>query len=141
MRMKRPGVGLGLIVIRSSYFVLLGKRKNTHGQGTWCFPGGHLEKNESFDECVLRELREECGKNLKIKLLDSYPIAATNDVFEKEKKHYVTLYMRSEYVSGEAEVMEPDKCDGWNWFKWYEMPRNLFLPIKNLKRQGYDPVK
>ena len=139
--MKRPGVGVGIIVTRKDYLVLLGKRKNAHGAGTWCFPGGHLEKNESLDACVLRELNEECGEDLKIKFLHDYPVAATNDIFERERKHYATLYMRTEHVSGEAKVMEPDKCYEWKWFTWYNMPKKLFLPIKNLKKQGYNPFR
>lgn len=62
---KRPKVGLSVIIRRKSK-VLLGKRKNSHGAGTWCFPGGHLEYKES-----LRELKEETGdievENLKFK--------------------------------------------------------------------------
>ncbi len=43
---KRPLVGIAVLVINDNR-VLLGKRKNAHGSGTWAFPGGHLEFNES----------------------------------------------------------------------------------------------
>jgi 8-oxo-dGTP diphosphatase len=39
---KRPKVGVGIIVLQEGK-VLLGKRKNSHGEGTWAFGGGHLE--------------------------------------------------------------------------------------------------
>lgn len=46
MMMQRPGVGVGVIVVKEDKVLLL-QRKNTHGEGSWCFPGGHLELNET----------------------------------------------------------------------------------------------
>lgn len=38
---NRPKVGLGVFIMKDGK-VLLGKRKNAHGDDDWCFPGGHL---------------------------------------------------------------------------------------------------
>ena len=38
----RSKVGIGVIVLKDGK-VLLGKRKNAHGEGSWSFGGGHLE--------------------------------------------------------------------------------------------------
>ena len=134
--MKRPWVGVGVVVIKGNK-VLLGKRKNAHGEGSWCFPGGHLEFNESVEECAVREVREEIG--IEIKNLRLGPF--TNDVFEKEGKHYVTLFVIAEYASGKAKVMEPEKCEKWAWFEWNRLPEPLFLPIQNLLKQGFNPFE
>ena len=134
--MKRPWVGVGVIVIKGNK-VLLGKRKNAHGEGSWCFPGGHLEFNESVEECAVREVREETG--IEIKNLRLGPF--TNDVFKKERKHYVTLFVIAEYASGKAKVMEPEKCEKWAWFEWNRLPEPLFLPIQNLLKQGFNPFE
>ena len=61
---KFPKVGVGTI-IKSKDKVLLLKRKNAHGDGTWAFIGGHLEFNESPEECARREVLEEI--NIRIK--------------------------------------------------------------------------
>jgi 8-oxo-dGTP diphosphatase len=45
---KRPLIGVSVIIIKDNQ-VLLGKRKNSHGSGTWAFPGGHLEFNETIE--------------------------------------------------------------------------------------------
>ncbi len=83
---NRPKVGLG-VCIRKDGKVLLGKRKNTHGEGDWCFPGGHLEFNETWEDCAIRETKEETG----IKIKNIRLATATNDIFKKEGKHYITM--------------------------------------------------
>ena len=65
----------------------------------------------------------------------------TNDVFEKEGKHYITLFVVSEYDSGEVQGLEPEKCEKWEWFNWEELPRPLFVPVENLLKQGFNPFK
>ncbi len=133
---NRPKIGVGVIVIKGNK-VLLGKRKNVHGEGTWCFPGGHLEFGEKIEECARREVEEETG--IRIKNLRIGPF--TNDIFREEGKHYVTLYVISDYDSGEVRVKEPEKCERWEWFEWDKLPSPLFLPIQNLLKQGYNPFK
>jgi len=63
----KPSVGVGVIVVRAES-LLLGKRKNSHGEGEWSFAGGHLEFGETVEECARRELEEETG--LKFRPLD-----------------------------------------------------------------------
>jgi 8-oxo-dGTP diphosphatase len=130
----RPHIGVGVIVRRGTK-VLLGLRKNAHGRGSWSFPGGHLEFGEQVDVCADREVREETGA--RISVIRSGPF--TNDIFAEERRHYVTLFIIADYVSGEIEAREPDKCAGWEWFEWNGLPRPLFLPIENLLKTGFDP--
>ncbi len=136
MSMKEgPNVGVGVVVIKDNK-VLLGKRKNAHGQGSWSFPGGHLEFNEELEDCARREVREETGLQIKNIRLGTF----TNDIFRDEGKHYVTLFMVADWDSGEPEVMEPEKCEEWGWFEWSKMSKPLFLPIQNLLKQKYNPA-
>jgi 8-oxo-dGTP diphosphatase len=83
-----PKVGVAVIVIKDSK-ILLGRRVNSHGSGTWQFPGGHLEFEESIEDCAKRELFEET--NLKIRNIRFGPY--TNDIFNEEQKHYITLFV------------------------------------------------
>ena len=36
------------------------------GEGTWCFPKGHIESGESPQAAAAREIREECGLDVEI---------------------------------------------------------------------------
>ena len=131
---NRPKVGVGVVVIKDGR-VLLGKRKNAHGEGDWCFPGGHLEFNEELEECAKREVMEETG----VKIKNIKKGTFTNDMFKKEGKHYITLYVISEHDEGEAKVMEPNRCEKWDWFEWGNLPEPLFLPLKNALKEGFNP--
>jgi 8-oxo-dGTP diphosphatase len=135
MEENRPKVGVAVCIINNNK-ILLGNRINYHGNNTWAFPGGHLEFSESFEECSIREVKEETSIDIKnIRFL-----SITNDVFKKEKKHYITIFMVADYFSGEVKIMEPNKCREWKWFNWNNLPQPLFLPIKNLIKQKINPL-
>ena len=130
---RSVGIGVGVLVVREGK-VLLGRRRGSHGAGTWSAPGGKLDYGESIEHCARRELAEETGLELGPAELGPY----TNDVFT-DGPHYVTALVIARGAMGEPRVMEPDKCEGWAWFAWDQLPAPLFLPLANAKRMGFDP--
>ena len=135
MKNDYPRVGVGVIVMRNG-LVLLGERIGAHGAGTWALPGGHLEFGESVEQCARREVWEETG----LELQQVSPGPYTNDLFATEGKHYVTLFVVSQSVTGESVLKEPTKCARWDWFRWSELPTPLFQPLDTLRRTRYAPV-
>jgi 8-oxo-dGTP diphosphatase len=133
--MSEPRVGVGVLVWHDGK-VLLGRRRGAHGAESFSFPGGHLGFGESWQACAEREVREETGLEL-----DAVGFAGvTNDLFADEGKHNVTIFMQARARSGAPELKEPDKCAGWAWYAWSELPSPLFLPIRNLLAGGYSPT-
>lgn len=129
---SKPQIGVG-VLIRENGRILLGKRKGSHGAGTWSPPGGHLEYAESFEACAHREALEETG--LSIGKLQLGPVA--NNVFEAEHKHYVTIFVLATPVGGVLSNLEPDRCEGWAWFSWDQLPQPLFAPLASILEQGF----
>lgn len=123
-------VGVGVIICRDNS-VLLGERIGSHGANTWGLPGGHLDFGEEIETCARREVMEETG--LGIQAVNKF--AFTNDVFETENKHYVTLFVTAECNSGVPEIKEPNKCKQWKWFDLANLPDPLFLPFANLLKE------
>lgn len=115
--------------------VLLGKRKGSHGAGTWAPPGGHLEFGETFEECAIRETLEETQYILP----PSAPAAlVTNCLYPDEDKHYVTVGMRFAIDDDTTPVIvntEPEKCEGWQWFAWTDLPEDLFPSFVRIRDQ------
>ncbi len=122
-----PRVGIGVFIIRNGTF-LMGHRKGSHGSGTWSIPGGHMEFGESFAQTAAREVMEETGL-----LIGNIRFGAvTNDVFEDENKHYVTVWVLSDALTGEPSITEPDKFVDQEWIDIDHLPEPLFLPWHTL---------
>ncbi len=123
----RPQVGVGVIVTKGNQ-VLLTRRSGSHGDGIWSVPGGHLEYGESPEACAIREVKEEVG----VTIMNLAFRAITNDLFEAERKHYVTIWMEGNYVSGEPGIQAPNELSDVGWFSWDALPEPLFLPFQHL---------
>jgi 8-oxo-dGTP diphosphatase len=127
----RPLIGVGVLVWREKK-LLLGERITENQSNCWQFPGGCLESGESVIECAQREVLEETS--LRVKGLRHF--AFTDKAFDAGKHEYITLLVSCEYSSGEAEALEADKCAGWQWFDYRELPTPLFEPITNFISQA-----
>jgi 8-oxo-dGTP diphosphatase len=137
MKENNVKVGIGVFVFRDGKF-LMQHRHGAHGAGTWAPPGGHLEFGESFEEVARREVREETSLEIKNIRFG----AVTNDYFTKENKHYVTVWMLSDWKSGETRIMEPEKCLEQRWCTFSDVPSPLFLSWKRLMESEFiDKIK
>ena len=117
-------VGVGVMVMKDGK-ILFGKRKGSHGEDEYGFPGGHLEYMESFSDCAKREIKEECGievENLRFLFL--------LNLKEYSPKHYVHIGLLADWKSGIPQVLEPNKCEGWVWRSIDDLPSPLFEACK-----------
>ena len=46
--------------------ILIAKRKDGNIKGKWEFPGGKVEENETFEDCLKREIKEELDMEIEI---------------------------------------------------------------------------
>ena len=86
----RPKVGIGVLIFNDTKQLLLVQRKGSLGEGDYAPPGGHLEFGESFEECAIREAKEETG----IVVVNPRFFSITNDIFVDINKHYISIFMQ-----------------------------------------------
>lgn len=98
-------VSAGLI-FRQGQLLITRRRTGDHLGGLWEFPGGKREPNESFEDCLVRELREELG-------VETRPGELLEDITHHYPDKSVRLrFYRCELVRGEP---RPIGCDAVQW--------------------------
>lgn len=101
------------------------------------FPGGGLENNESFGECLKREVKEECGFNLKNIEPSGYLMHYKND-----KPIHLSLFFTAKKGNRKYKVhlTEKEKKDGLR-LGWYKLEDVFQLYTKqyinNIEREEY----
>jgi 8-oxo-dGTP diphosphatase len=111
-------IGVNVIVLKENR-LLLGKRINVHGAGTWGLPGGHLETGEAMVGAAARELMEETG-------LQAERYEFSNIFNDRNGKlHYVQVGFIAHGVTGEIVLKEPDRCEAWEWFELNDLPKEI----------------
>ena len=117
------------------------------GHGKLALPGGHLELNETWEECAVREIKEET--NLDIEDIQFAHVTNDRCIDGNINKHYITIFVSGNVKDSSAPLtnMEPHKCAGWEWTPWqsivdmYRTDRSrLFDPLRNFIADGKSAV-
>ena len=96
-----------------SYLLLLrNKKKNDINEGKWIGIGGHVEPNETIDQCAIRETKEETG-------LDVHSLSCCGEVLFIDENLKMMMYIY-EITDFSGELIECNEGD----LKW--------IPIKDI---------
>ena len=126
--MEQVRVGIG-VIIKNENKILVGKRTNSHAP-FWSIPGGHIEPGETFEQTAIREIKEET--NLEISKPKVICITNNLETFAQCGKHYISIILLAQEMVGELKLMEPEKCEEWQWID----PENLPMPHFDASRNG-----
>lgn len=128
----RPLVGVGVVIRNNGRYLLL-KRHNSHGAGTWSPPGGHLEFDETPEQCAIRETMEETSLIVE----EVAYLGITDDHFREENKHYITIWMEGIRFTGTAKINSYREICDIGWYPSGRLPTPLFLPFYKFVNQNY----
>jgi len=124
---SRPYLAANAVItkdIDGKKYILLGKRKNIAGAGFYYVPGGHIKMNEKIGDALIREVKEECRLDVKMG-----KIVWVEENFEL--LHHVNLYYQVHLIdkNQEPKNLEPNKCEGWQWFPVSNPPKPLWVTL------------
>lgn len=120
--MKSIEVSAGM-VFRDGKLLITQRHQGAHLGGLWEFPGGKREANETFEECLVRELREELGIEVEVgemveSLTHSYP-----------EKTVSLKFFRCRWKKNEP---QPIECHDLKWVTAEEL-RNYEFPAADAR--------
>lgn len=109
-------VAAGLI-FRKGLLLIAQRRKGDHLGGLWEFPGGKRESDETIEECLRRELREEL--DVGVEILDLIETI----VHEYPEKRVHLRFFRCRLIDSEPRAVA---CADLRWVRRDELFRHDF---------------
>ncbi len=120
------------LIVRGGRLLIARRPEGRHMAGRWEFPGGKLEKGESPEDAVEREIREELGLDVRAGRI--YQAIA----YSYPEKDVLLLFYAAAVVSGEPRPIEEAEI---RWVTVAELDGYAFAPVdemlvQRLKRDG-----
>ena len=116
-----------MIVISDDQKILLVR----HRKGNrlyWVLPGGRLEYGETFQECAVRELKEETGLDIQIEKF----LFLSEAIAPDRSRHIVNIYLKGKITGGVMRVGNEPVLAGVDFLPLEDLGRlTLFPPIGN----------
>jgi len=113
------------LVLRDEDKILLLKRQNTgYMDGYYSLVAGHVEENESVQQAIAREAKEEAKiiieeDDLEVLLVQHYV-----------KDNYMGIFLSPKKYTGTITNMEPDKCTELAFYSINDLPDNMIPEVK-----------
>lgn len=97
----KPNVRVTAIIFYNGKLVVV-RHQRSNGENYYLLPGGGLEHAESIEECVVREVKEETGLDVKVDHLAYYKTIYTDN------DDTLDLVFKCEVIGGKLENIDPD---------------------------------
>ena len=100
------------LIFHDDKLLITRRHADSHLGGLWEFPGGKREANETFEECLVREIREELGMEI-----------AVGELFEEVTQAYETKSVHLKFFTCKWTRGEPRElgCAAFKWIRKSEL--------------------
>jgi mutator protein MutT len=105
------------LIFRDGRLLVTQRKTGSHLGGLWEFPGGKREPGETFEECLVREIREELGIEISVGNL-------LEEIFHDYPEKTVHLkFFACKISSGEPQPLD---CAACKWIAQSELDDHEF---------------
>ncbi|MEU9456684.1 NUDIX domain-containing protein [Streptomyces sp. NPDC048277] len=131
----RNVIGVHLYLEDDHGRVLLGQchPSSPYAGGMWHFLAGHCER-ESAIQCLIREAFEEAGLVIDQRDVTHAHTMHLRDAPDAEPRMQIVFRVRT--WQGTPQVLEPDKCQQWQWWQ----PQTLPEPVVPYTRHAIEKI-
>ncbi|HOX59824.1 MAG TPA: 8-oxo-dGTP diphosphatase MutT [Candidatus Paceibacterota bacterium] len=105
------------LVFRGGKLLITQRHAEAHLGGLWEFPGGKREAEETFEDCLMRELREELGIEVAVEEL----VESITHAYPDKTVHL--RFFRCRWVKHEP---QPLGCPAFKWVRAAELNEYAF---------------
>lgn len=119
-QLLKPHKKIGIGIVRDEGGKILIDRRRDGGEmgGFWEFPGGKIEPDETTEDCIKREIKEELGIEVLVK-------ECLTTIEYQYPEFQVTLVVHyCQYLKGIPQAIE---CEEFRWVDLGELDRYVFL--------------
>ena len=109
---SRPVVAVGAIVVKAGK-VLLVRRRREPSRGLWSLPGGAVRRGEGLREAVAREVREECGIDVRVEEVVEVMDRIYADRRGRVRYHYVIIDFLASWRKGRLQAASDISGASW----------------------------
>lgn len=122
-------ISAGIIINKNKILITQRKRNSYYGL-KWEFPGGKKESNESIEECLIREIKEELGITI-----HNYSLFHTErhkypDGFEFEIFFYLISNYSGEIINNVFEKIEWSPIEDLENYDFLEADKKILQLLK-----------
>ncbi|MGA2179038.1 MAG: 8-oxo-dGTP diphosphatase MutT [Verrucomicrobiota bacterium] len=117
------------LIFHDGKLLITRRHSEAHLGGLWEFPGGKREPDETFEQCLVREIREELGVEISV-----------GKLFESVTHAYPEKTVRLKFFVCRLERGEPQMlgCAAFKWISAAELD-NYQFPAADTKLLGKLP--
>lgn len=126
---NKVNLSVHLLLLNKDNILMLRRYNTGYEDGNYSLVAGHVEKNETVTEAIIRESYEEGG--IKIVEEDLEIVHVIHRKKEGLGGDYIDYFFKCTKWSGDIINKEPNKCDDLRWFNTNSLPANTIPYIKH----------
>lgn len=113
------------MVVGKDNKILLVRHKKGN-QRYWVLPGGRLEYGETFEECAVRELKEETGLDVEVERF----LFLSEAIAPDRSRHIVNIFIKAKVVGGTMKLGDEPVLAGVDFIPLEDLEKlTLFPPV------------